>query len=183
MFVSTNTIIIYWYQWAWKTALAVMMWTDYLKRLYWNIEIKQNWKNVWTVIKDMSDISKLKYSKTPWMILFDEMWLNFNSKEHWTDKNKILSNFFFLVRKFNLSSVFISQRFTSIPVDMRELCSLIYKVEIVPIKWEVPKFRITREKLLQDWTLEFIEEYIFNIIDYLKKYNIEYNTLESSTIN
>ena len=111
------------------------------------------------------------------------MGLNFNSKEHWSDKNKILSNFFFLVRKFNLSSVFISQRFSSVPVDMRELCDYIYKVEIIPRKKQKPLFKITREVLLQDWTLEFVEEYIFNIIEYLEKYNISYNTLESSSID
>jgi len=183
MFISTKTIIIYWHQWAGKTMFAVLLASDYLKRLYWNVEIKYKWEKVWKKIKNINDLKNIKYNIIPWVVLFDEMWLNFNSKEHWTDKNKILSNFFFLVRKFNLSSIFISQRFSSVPVDMRELCDYIYKVEIIPRKKQKPLFKITREVLLQDWTLEFVEEYIFNIIEYLEKYNISYNTLESSNID
>ena len=51
MFISTKTIIIYWHQWAGKTMFAVLLASDYLKRLYWNVEIKYKWEKVWKKIK------------------------------------------------------------------------------------------------------------------------------------
>jgi len=184
MFVNTNTVIIYWKQWAGKTLFWTILAGDFLKRYYWNVEIinKVNWEKIWINFSDIWFLKTIKFSKMPWLVLFDEMGLNFNSKEHWTDKNKILSQFFFLVRKFNLSSVFISQRFNSVPVDMRELCDLIFKVEIVPRKKKKPLFKITREELLNDWTLEFIEEYVVDLLWIKESLWIEYNTLESSLI-
>jgi hypothetical protein len=41
--------------------------------------------------------------------------------------------------------MFISQRFSSIPIDMRELADLIYEVSIIYRKNNHPLFKITRQ--------------------------------------
>jgi len=184
--LNTNTILIYWKMWGWKTLFWSMLSSDYIWRIFWNFsifqEVKWNKKKISVDIKSIDQLKWFYYSSFPWIILFDEMWLNFNSKNHWTDKNKKLSDFFFIVRKFNLSTIFISQRFTSIPVDMRELADYIFEVSIIHRKDMHPLFRITRQKLNWEWFLDFVDEYIFDIISYNKKIWISYDTLESSII-
>jgi hypothetical protein len=181
--VSTNTIIIHWKQWWWKTLLWIMFASDHIWRIYWNVWIKQFDKLVSCAITDIAMLDNFEYSDKQWCILFDEMWLNFNSKNHSTDKNKQLSKFFFLVRKFNLSSIFISQRFNSVPVDMRELCDLIYEVKAIHRKNNHPLFQITRQTVNNEWFLDYEEEYVFDIIEYLNMLWLSYNTLESSIID
>ena len=183
MQINTNTIIIHWKQWWWKTLFAVLLAQDYIWRIFWNITITQNKKNIVAFMHDMSLLKQLEYSKKPWVVIFDEVWLNFNSKEYWSDKNKELTKFFFLVRKYNLSSIYVSQRFTSVPVDMRELADYIFEVSVVYRSWTYPVFRITRQILKAEWVLEFYDEYIFDIISYNINHGIEYDTLESSIID
>jgi len=183
MEIKTNSILIYWKQGWWKTAFWVLLSLNFKKRIIWNVKIYEKDKQISLFLENMWFLENMTFDKIPWLVLFDEVGLNFNSKEWNSDKNKTLTKFFFLVRKFNLSSVFISQRFSSIPIDMRELATHIYEVSSIQRKKTHPLFKITRQNLLSDWTLEFYDEYIFDIISYLKKYDIKYDTLEASIIN
>ena len=183
MFVNTNTIIIHWRQWGGKTLFATLLSLDFLGRIYSNYHIYKNDNPIICFLDKLEFLDLLEYSSQPWCIIFDEVWLNFNSKEWASNRNKTLTKFFFLVRKFNLSSIYISQRFSSIPVDMRELVNYIYEVSIIPRKKKHPLFRITRQTTNNEGFLEFQEEFIFDIIKYLQKAWISYNTLESSIIH
>lgn len=205
MHVSTNTCIIHWKQWWGKTIFAVLLASEFIKkrklpktpemteymrfftpqnnhRVYWNIDIFEHDINITNRIDSIDTLSSFKYEKKPWIVLFDEVWLNFNSKQHWSEKNQTLSKFFFLVRKFNLSSIFISQRFGSVPVDMRELVDYIFEVKSIHRKGLHPIFSITRQSTDNEWNLVFEEERQFDIIKYLQIHWISYNTLESSII-
>ena len=184
--VSTNTIIIHGKQWWWKTIFAVLLATDYIWRIYWNVWIQELWKNLTCRINSITNLEHFKYENKQWCILFDEMWLNFNSKNHSTKRNQELSKFFFLVRKYNLSSIFVSQRFNSVPVDMRELCDLIYEINPIHRKGTYPLFQITRQTFQSTdewWHLEYEEEYVFDIIKALDEMWITYDSLESSIID
>lgn len=199
MFISTKTVIIHGHQWHWKTMYWVLLCCDFLNkwkipkwleyipvsspRIYWNVDIFQNWERVVCPIPSMDFLDTLEFNKKPWVVIFDEMWLNFNSKDHWTEKNKALSRFFFVVRKYNLSSIFISQRWDSVPIDMRQLADLIYKLEIIYRPKQHPLFRITRQTCNQEWILEFYDEYIFDIISYLQMHKVSYDTLQTSIID
>lgn len=184
MQISTNTVIVHWKQWWGKTIFSVLLSCDYHReRIFWNVEIEQHWQNINKTISNLSNLSLFRYEKHPGIIIFDEMGLNFNSKNHSSEKNKTLSSFFFLVRKFNLSSIFISQRFGSVPVDMRELADYIFEISSIHRKWTYPLFRITRQSVTWEWILRNEWERIFDIIKYLQIHNISYNTLESSIIS
>ena len=182
MFLNTNTILIHGKQGWWKTMFATLLALDYEWRIFWNVWIKKGNNNITVPIESIDFLDNFSYSIKPGVVLFDEMGLNFNSKNFWSDKNKKLSNFFFLVRKYNLSSIFISQRFSSIPVDMRELADYIFEVSIIIRKWKHPVFRITRQTLTNEGFFEFEDEYIFDMISYLKRKNVSYDTLQSSII-
>lgn len=188
MQVDTRTTIIHGHQGAGKTLFGVLIaswFFDEIRnpRIYWNVWIYKNENLITQKIYSISNLEDFQYSPIPWVVIFDEMGLNFNSKNHTSDKNKSLSNFFFLVRKFNLSSIFISQRFGSVPVDMRELADYIFELNIIPRKWLHPIFSITRQSTDAEWILQFEEEYHFDIIKYLQIFWFSYNTLESSIIS
>lgn len=202
MQVNTNTIIIHWKQWDWKSMLWVLFNSDYISdvanlpfmewfertnissdRIFWNIHIQHKWIEKVCFLKDMWILETMEYSNKPWVVTFDEVWLNFNSKDWWSDKNKLLTKFFFIVRKYNLSSIYISQRFSSVPIDMRELADYIFLCQKISRKWKHPLFRITRQTVTAEWLLEFYDEYIFDMISYLQKREITYDTLESSIID
>jgi len=152
--LDTETILIYWKQRSWKTLLSVLLSYDYLRRIYWNMSIYAwylNEENKWfdvvkkiTKVTDFNNFFKIwkKENYTPWVCIIDEIWMNFNSKEWTSKKNMIFSKFLWLQWKFNLSWIYISQRLNSIPVDFRELASVIFEVKKIPQKKENYPFLI-----------------------------------------
>jgi len=188
MLIQTKNIIIHWQQGGWKTAFAVLLCCDYMfknnsiTRLYWNVEIKRDDVIISYPLSSVSDFTKFSFSKIPWVCLFDEMGLNFNSKKGGSDKNTALTDFFFLIRKYNLSWIYCSQRYGSIPVDMRELATYIFEIRAIQRLDDWPLFEITRQIDLWEAGLQTEEVFIEDIIWKLQFYWISYNTLESSII-
>ena len=167
---------------------AVLLALQHYKRIYGNVSISKAWINITNRIDSTDIFQHMVFEKTPWVCIFDEMWLNFNSKNFSSKKNQLLSDFFFLIRKYNLSSIFVSQRLDSVPVDMRQLVDYIFELSVArldkfPDGSPKPIFRIIRQTLDSEWKPVFHSERIFDIIWYLQNFKIKYDTLESSIIS
>jgi hypothetical protein len=92
----------------------------------------------------------------------------------------MLSEFFFLAWKKNLSSIFISQRFMSIPIDIRELTNYIFKCrKYYDLDW-IHFIAIKQKQKGKE--LEDIQEFEIKNLDLMDYNGIEYNTLQESKI-
>jgi hypothetical protein len=184
--LDTELILIYWKQRHWKSMFATILACDRISRLYWNVAIKFNWFDVVHKINHHlqfeTDFKIGSYSR-PWYIIVDEIWKNFNSKKAMTKKNEVFSDFIFLQWKYDLSTIWIAQRWSSIPIDLKELATQIFEIKKINRSWTYPVFKIIRKELLDDMeTLEFISEETFDMIWFLNKINVTYDTLETSII-
>ena len=192
LLLNTDLILIYWKQRSWKSMFATYLSIDRINRLYWNIEIYYQWINIVKRIKSYKEFKNFKiWSKSniiPWYMIIDEIGFNFNSKDIMSDRNKTFSEFIFLQGKYNLSTIWISQRWSSIPRDLKELASHIYEVEKIPIWFannpDRPFFKVTRQKyIINEDRLEFVSEKILDLIWLLEMFEVSYNTLDESIIN
>jgi len=182
--IDTKTIIIYWKQGHWKSLLSVALSVDYLHRLYGNITISQNEKIATNLISKIENFDELEFSPIEWLMLIDEVWLNFNANEHQSAKNKALSKHFFLIRKYNLSSIFIAQRWKSVPTNLRELADIFIFCEKIRQWNKPPLFKISIQELDDDWEkLYTVTSRIIDLIWLLQKMKISYNTLEPAIIS
>lgn len=184
--ISTNTIIIHWLQGWWKTLFAsIILW--FSSRLLTNFDILHNWKILNDKLIDIQQLKTLKFSYKAWFLWIDEIARNFNSKSFTSDRNKTLSDLFFIIRKFNYSSLFVTQRYMSVPVDIRDLATIIFKVEKHYDKYYKKwLFTITsQERFISGETeiLVDLNEEVVDLIWLLWFFWFSYNTLESSVIS
>jgi hypothetical protein len=184
MEINNRKIIIYWEQGHWKTMFAVFL-SFAFSRVYWNINIKRNGKNITHFIKKKEQFLSFSFSPVTWVCVLDEMGINFNSKKWTSEANSILEKWFFLCRKYNISPVFVAQRFGSIPVDMRELVSTFWLVKMTKIhrRWTHPVFRCDFQLTDNEWIPFTAKTFELDLISFLKFYEVEYDTLESSLIS
>lgn len=185
--LDTELILIYWKQRHGKTMFVTVLACDRLSRLYGNVWIQFNWIDVVHKIRHhvqfVTDF-KIWQNDRPWYMIVDEIGKNFNSKKAMTKKNEIFSDFVFLQGKYDLSTIWIAQRWSSIPIDLKELATKIFEVKKIHRSNNYPVFKIIQKELLDDWeTLEFVREEIFDAIWFLKKFNVSYDTLETSIID
>ncbi len=178
--LDTVGIIIYWKQWGGKTTIALeMAYETWPKRIYSNFSIYLNWKQINKPIKCAKDVTNIRYSKQPWIILIDEAGINANSKDWRSKDNRELIEVLFLVRKYNCSFCWISQRFWSIDVNARELSDLIIKMSKIRRDWMNPIFKATRQKAIWN-NVEMQSIHIIDTITLMKYDNLTYNTLETA---
>lgn len=192
--LDTTTVIIHWKMWHGKTICSILIsendfwykikiWDKFFKkyRIYANFDIyyknKKISKRIWTY----KDLKKIKFSKYPGVICIDEMWINANSKDSASEGNRLISQINFLARKVNCSTVFISQRFKSIPVDQRDLADLILKVKKIKTSW-IPNFSITREHRISQYHKIDIGKWTRSMVESMKSRKISYNQLDTSLL-
>lgn len=150
-------------------------------RIYSNFDIFYKKKKIVKNIKYFNDLKKIRFSKYPWVIIIDEMANNANSKDSRSINNRLISSLTFIARKINCSLIFISQRFMSIPVDQREVASLIIKVKKIKSK-NHPKFIIDSEKRLSQNKKILLWRWSRDMISHLSYLNINYNQLDTSQL-
>lgn len=179
--IDTRGIIIYWKQWHGKTLTAITLALDYEKRIYSNFNIYKNWKQLNKHINSFEDVSKIRFSYTPWIIVIDEAWINASSRKSLSKKNEILVETLYLVRKLNCSLIWIAQRFESMDVNIRSLSELILEL-YKKRRWKRhPTFIATKRK--QKWTkLEYVRQYNIDNISIHKSLWITYNTLDKAKL-
>lgn len=182
--IDTQTLIIHWKQWHWKTLLAVVLGAE-KDRYVGNIQVFKWDEQHWDIIEDLKDLEKLVFDEKDWYIGFDEVGLNFNAWQHQSKKNQKVSKYFFLVRKFNLSSMYISQRWKSIPTNIRELWDVFIKCSKIRRWNKHPLFKITIQEYVEEWETEkLIDKKVFtmDLISFLQYMWISYNSMEASEI-
>lgn len=134
--VKSRIITLVGEPWFWKSFLAMffafrynekykrLSWKNkYMThpRIYWNLDINFKWKSI---IKKISydNLSKIEFSETPWLLLFDETFQNAWSRDSLTKENKnVVNELWALWRKKNLYVVFMAQSNRMIDVLIREL--------------------------------------------------------------
>jgi len=187
--LSTDLILIYWKQRSWKTMFTTLLSLDRINRLYWNINISFKWIELVKKITEYTQFETFfkigsSENNSPGYVIVDEIGMNFNSKDAMSKKNKVFSNFIFLQWKYNLSTIWIAQRWSSIPIDLKDLASIIFEVEKINRSWKTPLFKITEQVYNPiNLALDFKNEYIIDLIAILKHYKLEYDTLDTSIIN
>ena len=175
-------IAIFWPPRHGKSMLAAYLASDRIDRIYGNLSIKLNDFPITSKITHHSQYAEFTDSETPWYNIVDELGLNFNSKDAMTKKNKAFSNYIFLSWKRNLSTMWLAQRWMSIPVDFRENATTIYECKKID-RWHLyPIFEIVEHIQLQDWTLEEKKSVRMDLIKWLEVLGISYDTFETSYI-
>lgn len=182
--VNVELIVVFWPQRHWKTLYTTLLACDRINRLYGNIDIKFKWVPMTQPITNHLQFNDFKiWYHDPWYMLVDEIGMNFNSKDAASKKNKTFSDFVFLMWKYWLSTIWVAQRWNSVPVDIRELATKIFEVRKILRKGQHPLFSVIEYKLAWDWELEYQRENTIDIISILDKWWVSYNTLETSIIS
>lgn len=180
--IDTTTMIIYGKMRNWKTLNAICIWLEYYPRIYSNVNIYQNWKSIVKYLQDYKQISNIRFSYTPWILIIDEAGINANSKDWQSKDSRVLQEVLFLIWKRNLSLIWIAQRYESVDVNARALVDLTLKMTKIKRGWNKPPiFIVTKQK--QVWQqLKFVASYELDSIAILKNYGITYDQLEESKL-
>jgi hypothetical protein len=151
-------------------------------RIYSNFDIFYKGKKINSRIKKFSDLRKIRFSRIPGVIVLDELGINANSKDSHSEGNRLISETNFLARKKNCSTIFISQRFMSIPIDQREMADLILRVKKTKKQDGVPIFSIIREYRLSAQKKIDIGKWQRSMIQSMQKNKLSYDQLDTSII-
>jgi len=174
MKLENNIFVIEWKRGAGKTLTASTLFAPNYQNILVNYELiipKKNiikYKNI-DIFKylSFSDLSKK-------LIIFDEWGINASNRESMSKRNKILSFFVMVSRKFNADLLVILQDFEDVDKKIRKQTD--YKIEIKKI-WE--------KQLLNIWQMDFWKEKFLNSFEFdgltaMKKLNIYYDTRDLS---
>lgn len=131
----------------------------------------------------MSDIKKMKFDTTPWILILDEAWVNNNSRRSMSNDNIEYWNLSRLQRKLNVYVVWIAQQDFTFDKVQRLGANLIlncYWIDL-PNGWFM--VNVTREKRIKG-TNNFIfdAERNINVIAMMKRLWYTYNQLDESII-
>lgn len=110
------------------------------------------------------------------LLIFDEWWVNANSRNFASTINKLLSMFIFVSRKFNIDIVFITQSFSTIDINIRKQTDLL-----VEVKGWLPKYINFDIWSIKDGIPKtVIGSYDYDALTWLKLFNIKYDTKDLS---
>lgn len=181
--IDTQWIIIHWKQRNWKTILAVNLALDKWdhRRIYANIKISVNGKELPNYLSSIKDIKKIRFSKIPWAVIIDEWGTNFSSRRSLSKENAAFSELLFLIGKKNCTMIFIAQRFEGLDVNWKELCEFVFKCKKIRRWTNYPLFSITFQKF-KKWDLQFQSQYTADLIKIQKIMKIKYDQLEASNL-
>lgn len=183
----TNKIInIFWLPGSWKTLLATCMTCDYT-RIFANYEIQKThimqekiyWKKkiyktlINQLIRSYNELQLIQYNDTKWLLILDEAWINFNSRNSMSRLNKKFNELMFISRKKNLDIIIIWQLNFTIDKVLRQLST--YNFIMNWKKWK--EFEYFLYKNTTFWET-FISTFKINLLKILSKLRLEYNTLD-----
>jgi hypothetical protein len=164
-------------RWSWKTMFASIFW--YLwpyKQVFSNYELKYKNKEV-IRYKDFDLYKKIDFENLDRkLLIFDEWWINANSRNFASKVNKLLSFFIFVSRKFNMDCVFITQDFETFDKNIRRQTNYMFEISnhlphyIKTTNWKMKNW----EKILLLWEFEI------KALEILENYKIKYDTRDLS---
>lgn len=179
--LETKSVLVYWLPW-WGKTLTSWLLTCWYKRIYSNTDFYRYGKQINKKVTSMSQIKRLKFSETPWILVIDEVWINANSRNSQSDGNKLFGELSFIARKHNLYLVWIAQRLMSFDINQRDLSNLILHCKSVPRGKKHPLIHVTRERDLWRGNTQFDAEWLIDIISIQKAFWATYNQLDQSRI-
>lgn len=182
-FWSLKKILVFWDPWQWKTLLAVC-WANNYNRIYWNLSIEKNWKQIVKQIETMKDIEKIERKEERWLLILDEVSVNANSKDNRSNDNRVLiDESVFLQRKKNLDAIYLWQQLESFDIWLKRWQNVIVFECFGNMWFYYPMFLVERIKVDNKWHKEaVIARYHIDMIHFLNKNKLKYNTLENSKI-
>lgn len=181
--IENKIVIIYGKMWRGKTLNAILTATfDFPKRIYWNVKIYKNDKELSKFVWSKSDIEKIRFSYTPWLLVMDEGAINMNSRRSLSNINLYLTELIVLSRKKNCSLIFISQAFENLDINVSRLCDLIIEMQKIKRQNMKPLF-IANIKSQFRGKLLTTAKFKIDILKHFEHEKIKYNTLESSKID
>lgn len=130
----------------------------------------------------MKDLENLPFHKRKWVVLFDEMWVNINSREFRSQANIDFSKLLALSRKLNLDFILITQRKRLMDVNARELTEYMYLVKKRYTWPNYIQFDVNIEYVSDEWYNSLVWERVFDLILRSKMTWYSYNSIEKSKI-
>jgi len=140
--IQNSIITIYGKPWAWKTFFAVML-ASFHKRIYSNVLIKHNGKQISNTIHSIDDLEKIDFSEIKWIVIIDEWWVNANARRSSSEQNLEFGRLAMLWRKKNVNIVMISQLERMTDVYFRELANGSITMNSWFVKWGGLMFEAT----------------------------------------
>ena len=184
--LDCQTIIIFGKQGHGKTLFGIVEASPFIlfapHRFFANFSVYVNEKKVGKYIQTTLDIESIEYDDNPGICIIDESSFNFSNDSKTTDKSKAIKELFLLMRKRNISCIFIWQRYMMISIDARELCDLVYEMEKIRRVWDYPLFLANKQEPLGGDILRFDWATEVDLIGFLQKMKISYDTKEASVI-
>lgn len=182
-FWSLKKMLIYGDPWQGKTMLAVVLSAKY-NRIYWNVKIYKNKKQVVKQIEKMSDIEAIERNEERWLLILDEVSVNANSKDvRATDNRILIEESVFLQRKKNIDVYYLGQQLESFDIGLRRGQNVL----VFECWWnqhpKYPKFLILRVLTNKKGEkIGTVAQFYIDLIKIMKNNRIEYNTLETSKL-
>ncbi len=176
--ILTNKVYAFiWSRWSWKTMLSSVIWNfKPYKKVFSNFDL--NYKNKEVVrYRDFDLYDKVKTTDLEKkLLIFDEWWINANSRNFASKINKLLSFFIFVSRKYNIDIIFISQDFETFDKNIRRQTDFLFE-----IKSFLPKNIDTTIWKMEYWQKKFmLGTYSIDTLKLLENYNIKYDTRDLS---
>jgi hypothetical protein len=146
------------------------------EKIYWKKkEIYKRMIN--NLIRTYEELNNIQYSDNKWVLIIDEAWINFNSRNSMSKMNKKFNELMFISRKKNLDIIIIWQLFFTIDKVLRQLST--YNFVMNWKKWENFEYFIYKNTTFGEillWTKKI------NLLKILSNLQLEYNTLDVSIL-
>ncbi len=160
-----------------KTMLSSIAWSlpEY-KQVFSNFQLE--YKNKPTIqYKDFDLYWKLdKDNLDKKLLIFDEGWINANSRNFQAKLNKLLSYFIFVSRKFNIDLIFITQDFDTFDKNIRRQTNYLFEItNHLPNYIEAEIWKMKRGE-----KIAFLWDYEIKALELLELQGISYDTRDLS---
>lgn len=180
MIIRNKIILILGRPWEGKTFLATFLASHY-DRIYSNVNIVKNWKNISSFISSIDEIQDIKFSEKKGVILLDEWWVNVNARRSQSDDNRIYWELGMLSRKLNVDIIICAQLGRMVDVYFRELANYVFEMHA----WfDRPSYLMFESRIYRynENGKSLIKIARFDLFSWTKITWITYSTLETSKI-
>ena len=156
-----------------KTMLASIIWSFWeYRQVFSNYELTYRNKPALRY-KDFDLYKKLDFDNLDKkLLIFDEGWINANSRNFQSKINKLLSYFIFVSRKFNIDCVFITQDFETFDKNIRRQTNFLFEINnFLPsyIQADIWKMKYWEKQT-------FLGEYEIKSLEIMEIKGVEYDT-------
>lgn len=180
MIIRNKIILILGRPWEGKTFLATFLASHY-ERIYSNVNIVKNWKNISSFISSIDEIQNIKFSEKKGVILLDEWGVNVNARRSQSDDNRIYGELGMLSRKLNVDIIICAQLWRMVDVYFRELANYVFEMHA----WfDRPSYLMFESRIYRynGEGKSLIKIARFDLFAWTKISWITYSTLETSKI-